>query len=68
MKEVAVAHVFEPAHVIVDQLLEEGADPREPEASRPAYQNLLRNCNRIRQKQRPEDPKDMDFEVSCVIN
>ena len=39
---------------------------REPEASRPGYNNLLRNANRVRQKQRPDDPKDMTFEV-CAL-
>ena len=66
MKSDAVANVFEPAHVIVDQILEENADSREPEASRPGYNNLLRNANRVRQKQRPDDPKDMTFEV-CAL-
>ena len=56
-------NIFEPAHVLVDQIFEQQADHREPEASRPAYGNLLRNCNRVRQKQRPADPVDMTFQV-----
>ncbi|KAH3896451.1 hypothetical protein DPMN_020628 [Dreissena polymorpha] len=53
--------MFESAGSIVEKILREEADDRLPEASRPDYTNLLRNCNRRRQ--RPKDPKDMDFEV-----
>ena len=60
----AVDEVFESAHVIVDKILEERADFREPEASRPGYHNLLRNCNRARQKMRPDEPRDLNFDVS----
>ncbi|KAK6185836.1 hypothetical protein SNE40_007982 [Patella caerulea] len=62
LKENAVLDLFEPAQNIVDNILEEHGDTREPESSRPGYANLLRNCNRIRQKDRPDDPTDLDFE------
>ncbi|KAH3882113.1 hypothetical protein DPMN_006044 [Dreissena polymorpha] len=52
--------MFESAGSIVEKILREEADDRLPEASRPDYTNLLRNCNRRRQ--RPKDPTDMDFE------
>ncbi|KAH3774011.1 hypothetical protein DPMN_175382 [Dreissena polymorpha] len=55
--------MFESAGSIVEKILREEADDRLPEASRPDYTNLLRNCNRRRQRQRPKDPTDMDFEV-----
>ncbi|KAH3873457.1 hypothetical protein DPMN_036692 [Dreissena polymorpha] len=38
-----------------------------PEASRPDYTNLLRNCNRRRQHQRPKDPTDTDFELDMAF-
>ena len=33
-------NVFDSASKLVDQILEEHADPREPEHSRPAYNNM----------------------------
>ncbi|KAL5011914.1 hypothetical protein ScPMuIL_010465 [Solemya velum] len=64
LKADAVLQLFEPAQSIVDNILQKHADVREPESSRPAYANLLRNCNRIRQKDRPDDPKDLTFELN----
>ena len=61
----AVDEVFETAHVI-DKILEEKAYFREPEASRPGYHNLLRICNQARQKMRPDEPRDLNFDVSYL--
>ncbi|KAH3890857.1 hypothetical protein DPMN_014946 [Dreissena polymorpha] len=55
--------MFESAGSIVDKILRDEANDRLPEASRPDYENLLRNCNRRHQRQCPKDPTDMDFEV-----
>ncbi|KAL5016319.1 hypothetical protein ScPMuIL_005908 [Solemya velum] len=41
----------------------EHADVRELESFRQAYANL-RDCNRIRQKDGPDDPKDLTFELN----
>ncbi|XP_078316599.1 uncharacterized protein LOC111106872 [Crassostrea virginica] len=54
--------MFEPAPVIVDEVLEEFADPRAADAALSTYDNMTRNCNRIRQKLRPGDPTDMNTE------
>lgn len=56
--------MFEPAPVIVDEVLDEFADPRAADAAPPNYDNMTRNCNRIRQKLRPGDPTDMNFELN----
>ena len=66
MKYAAVNNVFDPAHVLVDHVIEQHADHREPEAARPAYRNLPRNCNRVRQKQRLDEPLDMTFQVTTI--
>jgi hypothetical protein len=55
--------VFEAASSIVDAVLQENANNREPSASCPVYDNMKRNCNRIRQRLRPMDPRDLDFEL-----
>ncbi|XP_050390644.1 uncharacterized protein LOC126809860 isoform X2 [Patella vulgata] len=64
LKVKAPMTLFEPAQNIVDNILAEHVDNREPEASRPIYSNLLRYCNRFRQKERPADPTDLDFEIN----
>ncbi|KAH3775171.1 hypothetical protein DPMN_176569 [Dreissena polymorpha] len=55
--------MFESAESILNKILRGEANDRLPEASRPDYENLVRNCNRRRQRKRPNDPTDMDFEV-----
>ena len=37
--------MFEPAPVIVDEVLEEFADPRAADAALSTYDNMTRNCN-----------------------
>jgi hypothetical protein len=59
----AMRNVFDSAPKLVDQILEEHADPREPEHSRPAFNTMTRKLNRIRQGLRPDDPTDMSFEL-----
>jgi hypothetical protein len=49
--------------MLVDQILEEHANPTEPEHSRPANNNLTHNLNRIPQALRPDDPPDMSFDL-----
>lgn len=48
---------------IVERVMEEMAYPREPEFARPKFVNAVRTANRRRQADRPEEPKDMNFEV-----
>jgi hypothetical protein len=59
-----VSNVHRPASTIVDSDYVQHADPDLPEGSRPQQSNPVRTCNRVRQKLRPEDPHNLDFEVS----
>ena len=64
MKAEAIANVHRPASAIVDTAYTEHADPNLPEGSRPHQGHLVRAANRARQKLRPEEPRDLNFEVS----
>ena len=62
LKEEAAANVFKPAPAIVnDILLRELTDAPCPALPRP--EQLARIANRFRQKLRPADPTDLDFEL-----
>lgn len=61
--ETAKEDLFVPAPTIVERVMEEMAYPREPEFARPKFVNAVRTANRRRQADRPEEPKDMNFEV-----
>ena len=58
----ATANVFQPAGEIVKEVLREDLT-QEPTPSLPNPENLARAANRKRQKLRPQDPTDMDFEI-----
>ncbi len=66
IKSVAKQDMFESGSSIVDQVLHVHADSRQPGASRPVYNNMVRTANRVRQCERPADPQGelADFEVS----
>ncbi|CAC5399312.1 unnamed protein product [Mytilus coruscus] len=64
VKHQAVNNIHQPASTIVDTAYIHHADPELPEGSRPKQTNLLRTCNRVRQKLRPEEPNNLDFEFS----
>ena len=59
-----MSSVHRPASTIVDSAYVQHANPDLPEGSRPKKSNLVRTCNRVRQKLRQEDPYNLDFEVS----
>lgn len=63
MKKQAKANIFRAARTIVEEIMVENCDLREPEASRPDPGLLSRVANRHRQKFRPEEPKDLNFQV-----
>uniref|UniRef100_K1QUL8 Uncharacterized protein n=1 Tax=Magallana gigas TaxID=29159 RepID=K1QUL8_MAGGI len=60
----AKANIFRAARTIVEEIMVENCDLREPEASRPDPRLLSRVANRHRQKFRPEEPKDLNFQVA----
>lgn len=64
LKEKAVADIFETAPVLVNSVTESIQDAMQPEASRPAIQALYQLCSRARSGLRPEDPTDLEFEVT----
>ncbi|XP_076084489.1 uncharacterized protein LOC143055241 [Mytilus galloprovincialis] len=64
VKNQAVNNIHQPASTIVDTAYVQHADPELPEGSRPKVTNLLRTCNRVRQKLRPEEPHDLYFELA----
>ena len=62
IKSKAVAEVFRPASAIVDEVMADQVDPARPGGlSNPS--NLTRMANRNREKLRPSDPKDLDFQL-----
>ncbi|KAJ8317057.1 LOW QUALITY PROTEIN: hypothetical protein KUTeg_004961 [Tegillarca granosa] len=61
--EAAKDDLFVPAPTIVERVMEEMADPTEPEFARPKFSNAVRTANRQRQADRPEEPRDMNFEI-----
>ncbi|XP_052066115.1 uncharacterized protein LOC127705806 [Mytilus californianus] len=58
------AHAFTRSSEIVKTVLTTHANVNLPEASRPAITNLKRQCNRRRQKDRPPEPKHLDFDLA----
>ena len=64
--DTAKADIFTSAPTVVEKILEEDADPKKPEYSRPNYNNIVRTANRHRQTDRPTEPQDMDFEVFLI--
>ncbi|KAJ8307803.1 hypothetical protein KUTeg_014648 [Tegillarca granosa] len=61
--EAAKTTCFVPAPTIVERVMEEMADPREPEFACPKFSNAVRTANRQRQADRPEEPRDMNFKI-----
>ena len=57
-------NAFTRSSEIVKTVLSANANIDLPEASRPAISNLKRQCNRRRQKDRPPEPKDLDFQLA----
>ena len=62
LKEEASANLFKPAPAIVNEvLLRELTDA--PCPALPRHEHLARIANRFRQKLRPTDPNDLEFEL-----
>lgn len=62
VKQQALDDVFCPASQIVERVMLERVGDA-PLAALPKPVHLARQANRQRQSQRPEDPKDLDFEL-----
>lgn len=62
----SVKDVHRPSREVVEEFILDHADPELPAASRPKMGNLIRNTNRTRQRLRPADPTDLDFEVFII--
>ena len=63
VKAKAAEMVFKPASAIVEEVLTDQIDDS-PCPSVPKPTNLTRQANRVRQKLRPDDPRDLAFEVN----
>ncbi|XP_062597710.1 uncharacterized protein LOC134259125 [Saccostrea cucullata] len=64
VKKKAVDNIFtESAPRIVENVMNAASDVDAPPASRPKPANMTRIVNRVRQNLRPQDPKDLDFEL-----
>ena len=63
VKKKAADDVFRPASELVEEAIKNHV-PQDAPVTLPAPHNLARQGNRRRQKLRPEDPRDLDFEVS----
>lgn len=68
MKKQAKANIFRAARTIVEEIMVENCDLREPEASRQDPGLLSRVANRHRQKFRLEEPKDLNLQVPPLPN
>ena len=62
MKVKAADKLFEPAGHIVDDVLVHNIDGV-PVPSLPQQRSLVRTDNRLRQKDRPKEPTDIDFDL-----
>lgn len=61
VKKQAKTYIFRAARTIVEEIMVENCDLREPGASRTDPGLLSRVANRHRQKFRPEEPKDLNL-------
>lgn len=66
MKEEAGNDIFRSAADVVEAILTDQVPDNEPCAALPKPSSLSRNHNRAREKMRPDEPRNLDFEVSCV--
>ena len=63
VKRAAVADVFQPASVIVEDALTSRDLTNAPCAALPNPAHLARAANRLRQRLRPDEPSSLDFEL-----
>ncbi|KAK8378757.1 hypothetical protein O3P69_009459 [Scylla paramamosain] len=64
IKNKAREDVFRSAAAIMEDAILKEIKPEDPEASVPKPGLLIRQANRLRQAMRPEDPKDLEFDIS----
>ena len=63
IKEIVVTDVFKPASAIVENVLLETLETDRPCSALPKVNFMARNANRYRRRLRPEEPRDLDFEL-----
>ncbi|VDI62897.1 Hypothetical predicted protein [Mytilus galloprovincialis] len=63
-KQEAATNVFKPAAQIVNEAMVSHSDHTAPAGSRPNVHNLQTSTNRLREKSRPKDPTDLNFEIN----
>ncbi|XP_076037058.1 uncharacterized protein LOC143022632 [Oratosquilla oratoria] len=63
VKAKAATDMYKPASAIITEVLLENVGAA-PCPSLPTTSNLVRATNRLRQKNRPKDPKDLNFELN----
>jgi len=56
--------IFRSAPAIVEEVMVSDLQPDQPAASRPKPSNLARSSNYQRQKDRPAEPRDIEFELA----
>ena len=61
----AKKHVFQSAGELVEEAMREYVTPDQPNICNP--KNLTRAANRVRTQIRPQEPKDLQFEVISPI-
>ena len=57
--------MFQSAGELVEEAMREYVPPNQPNICNP--KNLTRAANRVRTQIRPEEPKDLQFEVNALI-
>ncbi|CAG2216714.1 unnamed protein product [Mytilus edulis] len=63
-KQEAATNVFKPAAQIVNDAMVSHSNHTAPAGSRPNVHNLQTSTNRLREKSRPKDPTDLNFEIN----
>ncbi|CAG2186440.1 unnamed protein product [Mytilus edulis] len=63
-KQEATTNAFKPAAQIVNDAMVSHSDHTAPAGSRPNVHNLQTSTNRLREKSRPKDPTDLNFEIN----
>ena len=64
VKTEAKKHIYQSASELVEDAMQQFVQPEQPNVCNP--KNITRAANRVRAKIRPEEPKDLEFEVRVL--